>query len=344
MQRSKYTAEFKAEAVKQVVYKGHQAVLSAALKFFELWISSPDATIKNSICLQEVSEHILGHNRAANLPGLSDTAPQMMDDTQAYWGADCAQHLGWTFEKRIQNIVGLRPRLWYGKRSQTTAVTQDENVGPVICAYASSLSPSNIVKSLPNVNEPKYLALKALKTDILTSKQCGQSGFTLVELLVVIAIIGILAAVGVPAYQGYQKQARISVATLNHSTLVRFATAQAFACSTGNDVVFKNTGGVSYRFNCSSATVNLLQFVRALNEHVYGDFKNPFPSSNGSRCRPNVDNCQPPGFIGGCSISGADRYGMMSIFAEGSNIRICTNSGHASSDERVLSATIPFGG
>ena len=30
-----------------------------------------------------------------------------------------------------------------------------------------------------------------------------EDGFTLVELLVVIAIIGILAAVGIPMYQGY---------------------------------------------------------------------------------------------------------------------------------------------
>ena len=48
-----------------------------------------------------------------------------------------------------------------------------------------------------------------------------KKGFTLIELLVVVAIIGILAAVGTVAYQGYTKSARKAAAQANFKMVIK---------------------------------------------------------------------------------------------------------------------------
>ena len=55
-------------------------------------------------------------------------------------------------------------------------------------------------------------------------------GFSLIELLVVIAIIGVLSAVGITAYSGYTKDAKVKVALANHKSLIRFITSEMYRC------------------------------------------------------------------------------------------------------------------
>ena len=117
-----------------------------------------------------------------------------------------------------------------------------------------------------------------------------QKGFTLIELLVVVAIIGILAAVGVVAYNGYTGAAKKNTTKANNKLIVKYLQSEAMKCNLGEDKILDN------KFSCSSFSLSgnqgLNLYVVAAKKNLDKIIKNAFNTS------PNFQKAYPDSAIG----------------------------------------------
>lgn len=111
-------------------------------------------------------------------------------------------------------------------------------------------------------------------------KKHHQSGFTLVELLVVIAIIGILTAIGVPMYTGYQTSAKVSATKQNYDSMKTFIAGELTKCSAGLVPSLNDPKASPSVVNCPADLATLSTPATYFVAYTGKTMKNPYNSTD----------------------------------------------------------------
>ena len=166
-------------------------------------------------------------------------------------------------------------------------------------------------------------------------KKNKSKGFTLIELLVVVAIIGILASVGVVAYNGYTTSAQKSSANTNYESVAKWINNEVQKCNVGETRAMI-VGAVS--LTCANRTSETIATAaRNSQRQTTSKMANPYNKTNPDGTQ-NFAVTADGTALGNCTDA---NRGDIAIRADGTNIlvEVCTATAIAAADNGGVAFT-----
>src|SRR6266567_891057 len=100
-----------------------------------LWISSPDAVIRNLMHAAHMTASALGGRLAVNLPGLCVTPAQMLASLERAGGAAARAHVRCEVDPRVTRVVSTWPGALDDRRARSLGFSGDRNFDDVVRQY-----------------------------------------------------------------------------------------------------------------------------------------------------------------------------------------------------------------
>ena len=133
----------------------------------------------------------------------------------------------------------------------------------------------------------------------------NRKAFTLIELLVVVAIIGILAAVGVAAYNGYTSAAKVNATKANYHSIVKYVNNELMKCIIGEEKILEGILSCQNRKTDQSFAQSIASSMhRALKGK---GFINPYKNDSAIKVRTRLQNDSYVGYVNLQDIN-ADKF------------------------------------